>query len=151
MRSAHSDLRWRMEKKRGQGRWGGKKGLVLALDQESAARVRALAVHPDLRGDHITLAFGVDEQSFSPDWIPAGYILGSKVPLRAVGMICTERVQLLVVSAAGSTVRPWDKGTLHITVSKEHHARSLESNELLRTQVPEAMDMDLMATVEWAE
>lgn len=138
-------------KKRGQGRWGGKKGLVLALDPQSVSKVRALAEHPDLRGDHITLAFGVDEQSFSPDWIPGGYALGSEVPLRAIGMIRGERVQLLLIEVAGSTLRPWDGGKLHITVSKEYHARSLESNALLSEQRPEAMDIELRATLKWDE
>lgn len=138
-------------KKRGRGRWGGKKGLVLSLEPESAQLVRALAEHPDVRGDHVTLAFGVDEEAFSPDWIPGGYLLGAEVPLTAVGMIRGERVQLLVIAVAESTVRPWDGGKLHITVSKQPHARSLESNVLLKEQTPEAIELSLRATAKWDE
>jgi hypothetical protein len=132
-------------------RWDGKSGLVIALSPDSAARLRALAAYPDLRGDHVTLAYGVERESFDPAWIPGGYALGATVPLRAIGMVQNGRVQALLLEVGGSTHRPWDGARIHVTVSKQPGARSSESNALYDTAASEPMEVDLDGVVCWEE
>src|SRR5689334_2658127 len=91
---------------RGRGRWGGKSGLVIELLPESAALLRALAIHGDGRADHVTLAFGVDPETFEARWVPGERGVGSAIAMRAIGVVADERVQAVIIEIDGSTVRP---------------------------------------------
>lgn len=126
-----------------------KRSLYIVLDEESAARVGALAVHRMLHADHVTLAHRVDPQTFSPEWIPGGYKIGDRVSMRAVGAALDERVQALVVAIAQSTRRPYDDGILHVTVSVAPDAEPVESNDLLARGSIAPTDLPLSGTVEW--
>ena len=124
--------------------------LFVVLDEPSRQRVRALAVHAVVRGDHVTLAPRVDPASFEPSWIPGSADIGDTVEVRAVGQARDERLQALVVEMNGEPRRPFDGGTLHITVSRAPGARSFESNALL-SQNPalEPLDLTLTGRIEW--
>lgn len=139
------------KKVRGRGRWGGKRGLFIELSAESAAVLRAMALYPDARADHVTLAFGVDLESFRPEWIPGGYAIGSRVPMRAIGACADGRVQAVLIAIDGGTERPWDGARLHVTVSKQPRARSSESNALILSSTPEPLDLPIEGVVRWSD
>lgn len=124
-----------------------RQNVLLRLTPESRARVRALAVHPELRGDHVTLAHGVPAGSLDPRWMPGGLEVGDAVAFRAVGVAHDDRVQALVVEIAGSTERPSDGGRLHVTVSRAPGARSRDSNDLLATARVWPVDLRLEGVV----
>lgn len=128
-----------------------KRSLYVVLDRESQEAARALAVHPEVRADHVTLAHGVHPSSLDPAWIPAGASVGDRVELRAVGHAKNERVQALVVEMAGSTHRPYDGGMLHVTISFATDARASESNDLLETVAAARIELPLRGTIEWVE
>jgi hypothetical protein len=133
-----------------ESRWEGKSGLVIALSPASVAAVRALAIYPDLRGDHVTLAYGVARDAFDLAWVPGGHPIGATVPLLATGECRNARVQALLIEAAGSTCRPWDGARLHVTVSKRPDARSSESNALIdATTAPEPLRLLLEGVIAW--
>lgn len=71
--------------------------------------------------------------------------------IRVVGMAANGRVQALLIEVGGSTRRPQDGEPLHITVSRQHDARSSESNEMLKSAVLEPMDLTLRGVVDWVE
>uniref|UniRef100_B8HMZ6 Uncharacterized protein n=1 Tax=Cyanothece sp. (strain PCC 7425 / ATCC 29141) TaxID=395961 RepID=B8HMZ6_CYAP4 len=52
--------------------------LRIALDPESVKQVQALAVYPEVRGDHVTLAHVPISQPINPVWFPQGYYLGDR-------------------------------------------------------------------------
>lgn len=130
-------------------RWGGKRGLVIELAEESAAALRAIALYPDGRADHVTLAFGVDQEEFSPDWVPGGHAVGARIELLAKGTCADGRVQAVLIEIGGVTTRPWDGSILHVTISKLPTARSSESNALLRSAALEPLDLRLEGVVVW--
>ncbi|AFY60065.1 hypothetical protein [Synechococcus sp. PCC 6312] len=135
--------------------------LAIALDPESQARLHPLAIYPIIRGDHVTLAYldsletAVDEV-LNPAWL-YGYGVGDRVNLRAVGWVADGRVQAMQVeiqaaspSGQGSSVRAWDGGILHITLSRQPEAKSAESNALLAIRSVEyPLDLVLSGTVVW--
>lgn len=128
-----------------------KRSLYIVLDEESAAKVRAMATHVELCADHVTLAHRVDPETFSPSWIPGGHAVGDRVAMRAVGHASDGRVQALVIAVAGSTVRPYDEGTLHVTVSVAFGAQPSESNDLLESEPIAPLDLPLSGTVQWVD
>ncbi len=125
--------------------------LYVVLDEESRAAVRAMAEHAEVRGDHVTLAHAVRPSALDTGWIPGGASVGERVELRAVGHAADERVQALVVEMGGTTRRPADGGTLHVTVSFARDARASESNELLARAEIAPLDLPLRGTIEWVE
>ncbi|MDS3862011.1 hypothetical protein RIF25_14510 [Thermosynechococcaceae cyanobacterium BACA0444] len=134
--------------------------LAITLDAESQARLHPLAIYPIVRGDHVTLAYldssdmAVDE--LNPAWL-YGYGVGDRVNLRAVGWVANGRVQAVQVeiqasspSGPGSSVRAWDGGVLHITLSRQPEVKSVESNALLAIRsVGSPLDLALSGTVTW--
>src|SRR5690606_34481466 len=105
----------------------------------------------ELCADHVTLAHRVDPETFSPSWIPGGHAVGDRVAMRAVGHASDGRVQALVIAVAGSTVRPYDEGTLHVTVSVAFGAQPSESNDLLESEPIAPLDLPLSGTVQWVD
>ncbi len=121
------------------------------LDHASAAAVRALAVHPVVRGGHVTLAHRVDPAKLDEAWIPGGAAIGERLELRAIGVASNERVQALSIEMAGTSTRPWDGGRLHVTISRAEDASSAESNALLAGVAIEPIELTLSGTVDWVE
>jgi len=107
------------------------KYLAVALDGDSCKIVRELALYEEVRGDHVTLAYPLNGEQFSPDWIPGARILGDSVDFETRGFSVTQSIQVLVVSIDGSSQRPFDGGTLHITVSKQPGVPSTHANEAI--------------------
>lgn len=128
-----------------------KRSLYIVLDEESARRVRALARHPEVCADHVTLAHGVLPEAFTPAWIPGRHALGDPITFRAVGEVADARVQALVTEIDGSTERPADGGILHVTVSVAEGARASESNELIARAPARPIDLPLAGTVQWVD
>jgi hypothetical protein len=128
-----------------------KRSLYVVLDEESRAKVRAIAVYPEVRGDHVTLAHRVDPQSLSPEWIPGGANVGDRVELEVRGQAMDGRVQALVVSMGGTRKRPSDGGMLHVTVSFASEARAGDANALLGVATLVPLRMHLSGTVQWIE
>jgi hypothetical protein len=128
-----------------------RRSLYVVLDEDSELEASALAIHPDVRGDHVTLAFAVDPTKASPAWIPGGHRVGDRVDVHVTGMVADERAQALVVEIGGSSKRPWDGGTLHVTVSVAPGARARESNDVIAEQEPVPLDMHLRGTVMWVD
>lgn len=126
-----------------------RRNLVLELDVESRAKVRALARHPEVRGDHVTLAFDVDPNAIDPAWLPA--TLDQSLSFRAIGEVASERVQALVVEIAGSSARAHDGGVLHVTVSFVPEARASESNQLIASRHATPLDLPLSGVVRLRE
>ncbi|MEB2310440.1 MAG: hypothetical protein OZ921_01090 [Sorangiineae bacterium] len=124
--------------------------LYVVLDAASVRAVRALARHPELRGDHVTLAFQVDPADFTPAWVPGGGSPGDIVELRAIGHAADARVQALLIEQGGLRTRPWDGGTLHVTVSRQPWARSRDSNALLASGTPEPLELALSGVIAWS-
>jgi hypothetical protein len=123
------------------------RNLELKLSAPSVQRVRQAARLPILRGEHVTLARRVDPNGNIEALVPKGHRLGELIPFRAVAECHDERVQTWVVELGGSSVRPWDGGVLHITVSRAEGARSKDSNDLLQrlqsgTRTPLSVDLE---------
>ncbi len=128
-----------------------KRSLYIVLDDASRAAVRALAEHEEVHADHVTLAHAVRPSELDASWIPAGASVGESVELRAIGHVKDGRVQALVVELGGSARRPYDGGTLHVTVSAARGARASESNALIESASAEPIDLALRGTVAWVE
>jgi hypothetical protein len=128
-----------------------KRHLYVVLDEASVSEVRARAVHRVLRGDHVTLTSWENPTSFDPAWVPGGAKPGDRVQVHAVGEAADERVQALRVEIAGTSRRPYDGGILHVTVSRAHEARSVESNRLLAQRPTQPIDLELRGTVQWVD
>lgn len=128
-----------------------KRSLYLVLNEASVRVVRALAIHPDVRGDHVTIAHRVDPDSPRASWLPEGIGVGQTVSCKAVGCVQNARLQALIVELAGSSMRPQDGGVLHVTVSYTSDARSHESNELVTNGPIEPLELPLTGRVEWVE
>lgn len=128
-----------------------RRSLWIVLDEASREAVRARAVHPVLRGTHVTLAHRVDPGALDPAWIPGGAKVGDVVSVEVRGEARDPAVQALLVAVAGVTERPRDGGPLHVTVSRAPGARSRDSNALLQGAQPEPLALSLRGTVEWVE
>lgn len=125
--------------------------LAIHLTAESRETVRSLAIYPEIRGDHVTLAYPENDRSFSSDWIPGNYSIREKVSTQAVGIAHDDRIQVLLVEVAGLNVRPWDGGKLHITVSKQPGVPSVEANRLLESTPVQPFECALEGVVQWNE
>lgn len=128
-----------------------KRSLELRLSSESVARVRSHQRLPVARGEHVTLARRVPVDTPLAELMGEGYALGDVVSLRAVAECCDARVQAWVVELGGSSVRRWDDGVLHVTVSRAEGARSKDSNEALREAPRSPISVELEAVLEWVD
>jgi hypothetical protein len=111
-----------------------------------------MAIHPELRGHHVTLAYRVNPADFAPAWVPGRAGVGDVLEFGVVGQLFDRRVQLMLVEIAGTRERPYDGGVLHLTLSTTSDASARESNALIASgtsTVPLAFS--LKGRVEWLE
>lgn len=128
-----------------------KRNLQIRLSESSVARVRGAKRLPVARGEHVTLARRVAPHTIVTDMAPGAQRAGDVLSLRAVAECCNERVQAWVVELNGSSVRPWDGGVLHVTVSRAEDARSKDSNDLLLSAPRSPISIELDGVVEWVD
>lgn len=127
-----------------------KRSLWISLDDESRNALEEIAVFPVVRATHVTLVHRVDPDRFEARWIPGGHSVGDRISFRAVGDLRGPHVQLAHVAVdKDDVVRPFDGGTLHVTVSRVDGARSRESNDV--TGKPTPLDIPLSGVIEWVE
>lgn len=127
------------------------KYLAVELDEESRKLVRELALYEEVRAHHVTLAYTHNGEPFSPDWIPGGRAVGDSLQFETRGFSVNEEIQVLVVSIDGSSVRPFDGGTLHITVSKKPGVPSTHANEAILNVTLVPFTRQLKGRVAWLE
>ena len=126
------------------------RSLFVDLDGASRRRLRALALHSELYADHVTLAFSVDPNGFSPAWVPGGAGVGDTVEFVTVARAENQRVQAVLVEIAGRRERPFDGGPLHVTVSATPDARPVEANSLFDAGAATTpLELPLSGTVRW--
>ncbi|MFK7986053.1 MAG: HD domain-containing protein [Sandaracinaceae bacterium] len=125
--------------------------LQVQLDDASRDTVRARASLRIVRGDHITLAHGVDPDHFEPRWVPGGVAIGTQVDVQARREHVSAVLQAWTVEIAGSRTRPFDGGVLHVTVSRAEGARSRHANRLVEQTVGKPLEQRLRGTVTWVE
>lgn len=123
--------------------------LAIRLSEDSRLQVSRLARHEDVRADHVTLAYPRDGDELSSSWIPEPYQVGDRVSLKAVAVYLSDEVQVLKVELSGSSKRPFDDGTLHVTVSTRVGTSANESNDVLKGEQAESIDLSLSGTIEW--
>jgi hypothetical protein len=127
------------------------RSLRIELDRASRMVVRRFARHPELHGDHVTLAFHVDPAKLSPTWLVGGARVGDHVDASVAGQVLNERVQALLVEIGGVSRRPFDGGPLHVTLSTTQSARAVESNALIESGAPvEPLALSLSGHIAWA-
>ena len=129
----------------------GRRCLYLELDPASRERVAALATLPIVKGHHVTLAYRVDPEDFSPSWVPGGLAPGSSVDVEVTHVVRNEQIEVLIVRIAGEDRRPHDGGTLHLTVSRAPGARSRDANRLLEHGARMPLSLALTGTIRWVD
>lgn len=127
------------------------KYLAVKLDEASRRIVRELALYEEIRADHVTLAYAQEGESFSPDWIPGARAVGDSLEFETRGFSVTEDIQVLVVSIDGSCKRPYDGGTLHVTVSKKPGVPSTHANEAILNVTLVPFTRQLKGCVAWLD
>ena len=127
------------------------KYLAVKLDETSRRIVRELALYEEIRADHVTLAYAQEGESFSPDWIPGARAVGDSLEFETRGFSVTEEIQVLVVSIDGSCKRPYDGGTLHVTVSKKPGVPSTHANEAILNVTLVPFTRQLKGYVAWLD
>ena len=127
------------------------KYLAVKLDEASRRIVRELALYEEIRADHVTLAYAQEGESFSPDWIPGARAVGDSLEFETRGFSVTEEIQVLVVSIDGSCKRPYDGGTLHVTVSKKPGVPSTHANEAILNVTLVPFTRQLKGCVAWLD
>lgn len=127
------------------------KYLAIELDDVSRALVRGLAMYEEVRGDHVTLAYAKDGEAFSPEWIPGDRQLGDSIEFETRGFSVTEDIQVLVIAIDGTSKRPFDGGTLHITVSKRQGVPSTQANEAILNVTLVPFTRNLKGSVTWLQ
>ncbi|HEY9784694.1 MAG TPA: hypothetical protein V6D17_04765 [Candidatus Obscuribacterales bacterium] len=125
--------------------------LAVALDSESRQKVEALADYEEIRGDHVTLAFPNDGDTFAQNWIPGNRLLGDIVEMETIGMYTTPDIQVLLVSIDGSTHRPFDGGLFHVTVSKRTGTPSVSANDVLEGPPAKRLKLTLRGKIAWLD
>jgi len=125
--------------------------LAVQLDEESRQTVQKLALYEEIRGDHVTLAYAHDAEPFSSDWIPGARKVGDAIEFETRGFSVTEDIQVLVVSIDGTTKRPFDGGTLHVTVSKRKGVPSTHANEAILNVTLVPFTRQLKGSIAWLE
>lgn len=127
------------------------KYLAVKLDEASRRIVRELALYEEIRADHVTLAYTQETETFSPDWIPGARAIGESLEFETRGFSVTEDIQVLVVSIDGSCKRPYDGGTLHVTVSKKPGVPSTHANEAILNVTLVPFTRQLKGCVAWLD
>ncbi len=127
------------------------KYLAIELDEESRRTVQALALYEEIRGDHVTLAYTHNGETFAPDWIPGGGSVGDPIEFETRGFSVTEDIQVLVVFIDGTTKRPFDGGTLHVTVSKRNGVPSTHANEAILNVTLVPFIRTLRGSIKWLD
>lgn len=127
------------------------KYLAIELDEESRKTVQKLALYEAVRGDHVTLAYAHNGEEFAPWWIPGSRKVGDTLEFETRGFSVTEDIQVLVVSIDGSTKRPFDGGTLHVTVSKRQGVPSTHANEAILNVTLVPFTRQLKGSITWLE
>lgn len=127
-----------------------KRNLYVRLDAASCARARAAARLAVPRGDHVTLAYRIDEAVLGRA-LPPGCGLGTRVELCAIAEHVDARAQVWAIQLGSDTRRPYDGGTLHLTVSRARDARSRDSNDVLEVVPGTPIDVALTGVVAWSE
>jgi hypothetical protein len=127
------------------------KYLAVELDEESRKIVRELALYEEIRGDHVTLAYAKNGETFAHDWIPGNRSIGDSLGFETRGFSVTDEIQVLVVCIDGSTQRPFDNGTLHITVSKRAGVPSTLANEAILNVTLVPFIRQLKGSIVWLQ
>ncbi len=127
------------------------KYLAIQLDQETRKMVQDLALYEEVRGDHVTLAYAHNGEGFSPDWIPGERAVGDLIEFESRGFSVTNDIQVLVISIDGSIQRPFDGGTLHVTVSKRQGVPSTQANEAILNVTLVPYIRPLKGSITWLE
>lgn len=127
------------------------KYLAVVLDAESHLYLTELALYPEVRAHHVTLAYPEDEGSFSESWLPPGTQVGEEVTIEAKGFSITEDIQVLVVAIGGTSTRPFDGGTLHITVAKLPGVSSNQSNTAIESVDLIPYEKTLKGKISWLQ
>ncbi len=125
--------------------------LAVQLDDVSRKTVQGLALYEEIRGDHVTLAYAHNGEPFSPDWIPGARSVGDSIEFETRGFSVTEDIQVLVVSIDGTSQRPFDGGTLHVTVSKRQGVPSTHANEAILNVTLVPFTRQLKGSIAWLE
>lgn len=127
--------------------------LFVELDSASRERVADLATLPIVKGQHVTLAYRVDPDEFSSQWVPGGFAPGSLIEMEATHVVRSKLVEVLVIAIAGVHERPIDGGVLHVTLSRAPEARSRDANQLLEqgARLPLPAAMKLTGTMRWVD
>jgi hypothetical protein len=125
--------------------------LAIQLDEESRRIVRELALYEEIRGDHVTLAYAKNGETFESVWIPGERSVGDSVNFETRGFSVTDEIQVLVVSVDGSCKRPFDGGTLHITVSKRPGVPSTLANEAILNVTLVPFIRHLKGSIAWLQ
>lgn len=127
------------------------KYLAIELDEESRKSVCQLALYEEIRGDHVTLAYAKNGETFAAEWIPGNRSIGDSLDFETRGFSVTDEIQVLVVSVDGSCQRPFDGGTLHITVSKRRGVPSTLANEAILNVTLVPFLRRLKGTISWLQ
>jgi hypothetical protein len=120
------------------------------LDAEGQARARALARLTVPKAEHVTLGFRIEAHEL-PRVLPKGRALGEAIELHAVREHADARAQVWVIEIDGTSHRPEDGGTLHLTVSRAADARSRDANDVLRNTAGTPIDVCLKGTITWSD
>ncbi|MGC4093219.1 MAG: HD domain-containing protein [Polyangiaceae bacterium] len=128
-----------------------RRSLQIALDADSSERARASAKLPVVRAEHVTLARRVDPNTPLKQLLGVDISPTEAISLRAVGECCDGRIQAWLVTLGGSSVRPWDSGVLHLTVSRTEGVRSKDSNELVSSMAPTPLEVELTGRLQWVD
>lgn len=110
----------------------------VVLDEESQAQVRKLAIHPNVYGHHMTVAFRPDESELPK----LRAVVGREYILNASRLAADEKGQALRVSGAPSLNK-----NPHVTVSCAEGTEPKYSNELLSHEQGEPVDLVLRGTL----
>lgn len=127
----------------------GWRSLYVVLSDESRALVRSFARLPEVRGDHVTLAFRVEPGSDLSAYVFGGHCVGDQVEVRAVAEHDNGLVQAWLVELDGTSQRRLDGGKLHVTVSRSPEARSRDANDLLVQTPGTPISRTLTGRLEW--
>jgi len=127
------------------------RSLWLELDEASRQRLHERATLPVLRASHVTIAHRVVPNDLAPALIPGGYTPGDVVDANAIALCSDERVQAVIVEIAGSTWRPFDGGTLHVTLSRVEQASSWDANAMLQRAERVECQIALRGVLRWID
>lgn len=108
---------------------------IAATRDENSHGTPHQPVHPNVYAEHVTYQY----PSRTP--APPAQIV------QAMGYVCNDAVEAVVVSVNGTRVRPGG-GTFHVTISVADGHRPVESNDAIRNGKIEWFDRPFPVTVE---